>query len=687
MYGTTPVAGTLSGFSFNRNNLEPYDYYNSPTSVGFVTDPSGRGLALRDGMIGRPSVRLIDAGLSEDGANADYLKLGNVDVRSADDQSIYTTFFRQYSINIDHQFSDDLRVMGIYGRSSSINKNQGLLTDYIRLDSGQGTAGNDYLVYDHREGGGMPQLSLGFDPTNAANWDFVKNYSALRHFQRMTKNTYKGGRLDFEWRWRAELSFKFGGGVREYGFSTTQFQRLVGETLNPSFKEAGSSVAATSRLIDFGKGLNVPDGTPTSFLAPDNAKFRELLGFDCNCINKWGDWRLSFLSNAANTFGVDEKDTGGYVQADFNQEVFGRALRGNAGVRYAHTEVRSNGLTNTSRPVTGTNSYDDWLPSLNLVYEVRESMYLRFGAARVMARPLLGNLAPSVTAFSVPTGAGANTGGGITVGNPKLKPFRADNYDLSFEWYFAEGALFSAAIFNKDIKGFPQTIASAAPLSSFLTADVIAQLRASQTNANALAYIDADNSFDVRQFRDAPGGYIRGIELNYQQNFTFLPGFLANFGLQANYTHLESELDYIIDPGAPATAANPARARRVAPGPFTGASPDAFNITLFYETDRWNARISTAYRSEYFTQYPIASGTCDPGFCDSPLVNDFLGSKATTNVDASFSYKFNSRAALSIEALNLTNQRSERFAYADDPVVSRYEAPGRQFFVGVRFSW
>ena len=100
-----------------------------------------------------------------------------------------------------------------------------------------------------------------------------------------------------------------------------------------------------------------------------------------------------------------------------------------------------------------------------------------------------------------------------------------------------------------------------------------------------------------------------------------------------------------------------------------------------------NARISTAYRSEYFTQYPIASGTCDPGFCDSPLVNDFLGSKATTNVDASFSYKFNSRAALSIEALNLTNQRSERFAYADDPVVSRYEAPGRQFFVGVRFSW
>jgi TonB-dependent receptor len=687
MYGTTPVAGTLSGFSFNPNNLEPYDYYNSPSSVGFVNDPSGRGLALRDAMIGRPSVRLVDAALSDDGANADYLKLGNVDVRSADDQQIYTTFFRQYSINIDHEFSDDLKMTALYGRSTSLNKSQGLLADYIRLDSGQGTPGNDYLVYDDREGGGMPLLNLGFDAANPASWDFVKNYSALRHFQRTTRNTYEGGRLDFAWRWRDDLTLKFGGGIRKYEFSTTQFQRLVGETLNPSFRESGSSVANTSRLIEFGKGLNVPEGTSTSFLAPDNAKFRELLGFDCNCINKWGDWRLSYLSNAANTFGVDEKDTSGYVQADFNREVFGRVVRGNAGVRYAHTELQASGLTNTSRTVTGENSYDDWLPSLNLVYEAAPDLYVRFGAARVMARPLLGNLAPSVTAFSVPSGAGANTGGSITVGNPKLKPFRADNYDLSVEWYFAPGALFSAAVFDKEIKGFPQTISSASPLSAFLTPEIIAQLRASQTNANALAYIDADNSFDVRQFRDAPGGYIRGIELNYQQNLTFLPGLLSNLGVLANYTHLKSKLSYIIDPGAPATATTAARPRRVAPGPFTGASPDAFNATVFYEVEKYTARISAAYRAKYYTQYPIASGTCDPGFCDSPLVNDFLGSKATLNVDASFTYKFTKWAALTVEALNLTNQRSERFAYADDPVTARYEAPGRQYFVGVRFKF
>jgi TonB-dependent receptor len=684
-YGATPVAGTLSGFSFNPHNLEPYDYYNSPTSVGFIPDPLGLGL--RNAMIGRPSVRLIDAGVDASGQAADYLKLGGVDVRSADDQSIYTTFFRQNSVSIDHEFSDDLKMFAEFGQSRSVNKNEGLLADYIRLDSGQGVAGNDYLVYDDRAHGPMPVLNLGFDAANPASWDFVKNYSALRHFERTTDNRFKNARVDFNWRTSDALTLKVGASYRKYGFFTTQYQRLVNETLNPSFLESGSSVGATSRLIDFGHGIDVPAGTPTSFLAPDNDKFRQLLGFDCNCVNKWGDWRLSYLSNAANTYGVDEKDTGGYVQADFRQELFGVTVRGNAGLRYAHTDVVANGLTNTARPVSGSNTYDDWLPSVNLVFQLRDDLFVRGSAAKVMARPLLSNLAPSVTAFSVPSSAGANSGGSITVGNPQLKPFRATNYDADVEWYFTKDAVFSVAVFDKEIKSFPQTITASAPLSSFLTADQIAQLRASQTNVAALAYIDTDQPFDVRQFRDAPGGHIRGVEVNYQQNLTFLPWFLKNFGVLANYTHISSSLNYIIDPGASATATAAARPQKVSPGPFTGASPDAFNFTLYYEVPKWSARISSAYRSQYYTQYPIASGTCDPGFCDSPLVNDFLGSKSTLNVDGNFTYKFSDHLVLSVDVLNITNQRSERFAYASDPVTTLYQQTGRQVFAGLRFTW
>jgi iron complex outermembrane receptor protein len=692
-YGTTPVAGTLSGFSFNPNNLEPYDYYNSPTSVGYIA--SADGLALRDAMIGRPSVKLIDAALSPGGANAEYLKLGNVDVRSADDQQTYTTFFQQGSINLEHEFSDRLKMTAVYGRSRSVNKSTGLLADYIRLDSGQGVAGNDYIVFDERGGGDMPIINLGFDAANPANWDFVKNYSALRIYRRVADNHYEGGRVDLAYEVDDSLTIKTGLSQRKYSFFTTQFQRTVGETLNPSFKEANSSVAATSRLIEFGQSIDLPAGTATSFLAPDNKKFIDLFGFDCNCVNKWGDWRTSALASPANTFGVDEKDTGAFVQFDYNTEVFGRTLRGNLGTRYALTELLSSGLTNTARPVSATNKYRDILPSMNAAYEVADNMMVRVGVAKVMARPLLGNLAPSITGFSTPTTAGATSGGSITLGNPKLEPFRAVNYDLSFEWYFAPGALFSAAVFDKEISSFPQTVVSSGTLSSILDEDAIDQLRATQIPATgapsaaqlaALSYINTQ-SYDIRQFRDAPGGYIRGIELNYQQNLTFLPWWLDKFGIQANYTHLESELNYIIDPGALATATAAARARVVAPGPFTGASPDAFNFTVFYDAKKWSARVSTAYRAKYFTQYPIASGTCDPGYCDSPLVNDFVGSEATTNVDASFSYKFNKNMSLSVEALNLTDQTSNRFGYAADPVVTSYTGNGRQLFVGFRMTY
>ncbi len=665
-------------FSYNPNNLDPYDYYNNRGSVGYVADPAG--IAMLTQFIGRPSVKLIDGALSASGANADYLKLGNVDLRSAADAAFFSTYFRQTSLRLDHEFNDRFSMTGIYGKSSSNNKTQGLLADFIRLDSGQGVAGNDYLVYDARGGGDMPMLNLGFDATQTGAWDFVKGYSALRHFQRYTRNDYETFRLDFKYDLDDNYAVRFGASRRKYGFGTSEYRRLTGETLNPSLREGNSNIASVSKVINWGTGLDVPAGTTTSFLAPDLNKMVSLFNFDCNCINKYGDWRLSYLASAANRYSVDETSTSYYVQFDYDTELFGRELRGNLGGRYAITEIDSDGLTNTSRPISGHNKYNDFLPSLNASYEVYDNMLLRFGAAKVMARPLLANLAPNVTSISVPSN-GATVGGSLTVGNPKLEPFRATNLDLSLEWYFQPGALVSVAVFNKDISNFPQTLVSASNLSAFLDADAIAALRAAQTNPQAVAYIDANNPFDVRQFGDAPGGYIRGIEFNYQQNLTFLPWYFKNLGVQFNATHLQSEMEYIVTPAN----ARLGTAAITAKGPFTGASPNAFNFTVYYEVEKFSARLSSAYRTNYKTQYPIAAGTCEPGYCDSPLVNDFLGNKSTFNLDGSMTYKLNDNITFSLEALNLTNQTENRWAYENDPVVTRYAAVGRSIFGGVRF--
>jgi TonB-dependent receptor len=673
--------GTTS-FSTNPSNLDPYDYYNNPGSPGYggaTGVAAANGMFFRDAFIGRPATRLVDAHVDGTGA-ADYLAFTNSDWRSATDASYFTTTFQQASLAISHEFTDWFKMDFLYGQSRSTNDNDGQLVEFNRMDN-QGIT-----TWDARDGGSMPTLDYGFNVADPAAWDLVKGFSTLRHFVRRTDNKFDSGKMDFDWQLNDALALEFGAGFRRYAFSTDAAQRLSNEAVNPTLAELGVPITQLGRVYQFGDGLDVPGGTPTSFFAPNIQAFREIIGFDCNCVNKYGDWTLSKLSNPQNQFGVVEDSRSFYAQLDWDTEVFGRRFFGNIGWRRAETDLTSTGFTTNvaatgPRPLEANNSYTDDLPSVNAAFEIVDDVLLRFGAAKVIARPLLGNLSPGITAISVPTAAGATSGGTATVGNPYLSPFEATNYDFSAEWYFARGGLISLAFFSKDITNVPQTLILDAPLSSILDAEGIAALVETQTNAASQQYILTDQSFNLRTFLDAPGGTIEGFEIGYQQDFTFLPGILANTGIQANYTHIDSTLHYIIDPGSTVT---PLRPQIVQDGPWTGASPDAFNATLYYQDDKINARVSASYRDEYVTTYPLASGTCDPGFCDSPLINDFIGSESTLNVDGSFTYSLTDQMSLSLEVLNITNQQDERWMYQSSRIVSQYQATGRQVFVGLR---
>ncbi len=680
--GTTPANANI--FSVNKFNLDPYDYYNNPNSVGYI--PSTNRLAFRGALIGRPAVEVLDAHVTN--GLADYLVLRGVDFRSAQDQSKYTTEFKQGSINLEHEFADNFRAQIIAGMSESKNHTQGLLVEFNRMDS----AGS--FIYDEREKGSMPIVDLGFDAANPANWDVVKGFSGIRNFQRFVTNTYKQAKIDFDWEVNDQFNLGFGANIRKFTFETELFERN-NDLLNPTLREAGATSASVSKTINFGQGLNVPDGTLTSFVVPQISAFQQLFDFTCDCVNKWGDWRLTNKRNGGReNFGVSEKDTGFYFQADFNFDLFGRPFRGNAGTRVAITDVTSDGTSSAGRPIQGKNKYTDYLPSMNLVYEPLDDFFLRFGMSKVMARPLLGNLSPSITAISVPN-TGATTGATMTIGNPKLSPFRAMNIDVSAEWYFAPGGLLSLAFFHKDISSFPQTVLFEAKLSQLVDPEAVSAIAAQFTNANQIAYINADNTFLSRQFRDAPGGWLRGIEASFQTDFTFLPGFLENFGVQVNYTRIWSELNYILDPGSGSGVT--AIPQVTGKAPFLGVSPQAFNATLYYEDKRFRARVSASQRKGYSTTYPLASGACSPGLltvpalpatagaeCNGPLINDFAYSRSTLNMDASMSYKVTDYATLTLEGLNLTNQTSDRYAYQGQEAVTQYSSSGRIFRAGLR---
>ena len=202
-------------FSTNPFNLDPYDYYNNPNSVGYI--PSSNGLAYRGQLIGRPGVDVLDANVTN--GLADYLKLRNVDMRSAVDYSEYTTKFWQGTARLDHEFTNNLKMTAIYGRSKSINRSTGLLVEFNRMDSPQ------TFTFDDRAGGPMPLLDFGFDVNDPANWQTVKGFSAIRNYQRYVRNTYEAIRADFDWRVNDQFNIGFGGTLRRFGFATQQAER------------------------------------------------------------------------------------------------------------------------------------------------------------------------------------------------------------------------------------------------------------------------------------------------------------------------------------------------------------------------------------------------------------------------------------------------------------------------------
>ena len=188
-----------------------------------------------------------------------------------------------------------------------------------------------------------------------------------------------------------------------------------------------------------------------------------------------------------------------------------------------------------------------------------------------MARPQLANLAPTITR---PHDAdiGSTIGAFGDLGNPELSPFRAENYDLSARVVFrgrrpavGRGVQEGRDQLPADRFDVPATLQER-PAAGTVRGHALQTLTPQQIAWVLRRQWRRARPLCVRQFHDSPGGEIEGYEISYQQDFTFLPGFWKNFGVQANYTHLTSELQYIVDPGntlvTPTTPVRPQITRR-----------------------------------------------------------------------------------------------------------------------------
>ncbi|MEW5683805.1 MAG: TonB-dependent receptor [Pseudomonadota bacterium] len=572
----------------------------------------------------------------------------DVDVRTEDRYDELKTEFNQLALQIDHQFNDRFRGSLLIGRSTSIQNNPVQTTiSFDRYDS-------DGYQYDYSDQK-LPGFNYGFDVTDPNAWRFgttqaLGDASLIRMRPNKTVNVLKNVRADIEFDVSDNLSLKGGLLYKDYEFRTQEQRRFVigGITEGAVALPAGVTIAQISKLVTgFGRHMDLPSGTPTSWLSPDLEKVADALDIDCNCINQYGDFRLSADNQRGGNRDVEERDLSLYVQADFKAEIVGMPLRGNIGLRHARTDQEARGFVGANF-VTVARSYSDTLPSLNLVLEPVDDVMVRFSASKVMSRPQLPNLTPG--------GSITNTARTLSIGNPYLDPIRANTFDLSFEWYPDSETQFVVGLFYKDLKSYIQSAASTIPFSETgLPASLL-------TNGNTV-----DTIFTVTQQTNTDGGSLKGFEASLQRPFTFLPGPFDRFGGIVNFTYVKSDIEYITN-----AAANPPL---TVTQPLVGLSPKSFNVTLYYEYEKLKARVSGSYRDGYLSQVPGGNG------------NDVRGKFSTLNVDASASYQLTDRLTINLEAINLTDEFDDRWVSSERKSSEEYVHTGRQVYAGFRYKF
>ncbi len=605
-------------------------------------------LARETGVQGLRSMDLV-SGVIDDNDTLVQATFNDVDIRTEQRIDILSTEFFQNSLSFESELSDRLRLSGLLGVSRAIGKNPQQTTISLERHDVDGYS------YDYSDPN-LPGFDYGFDVTDPSNFVFssstaLGDASIIRLRPNKTLNTYETGRIDLAWDLNDVFTISGGISQKEFGFDVKEHRKasegVTAATLAALAANGYTLADYTTTITNFGNGMDLPAGTPTSWVIPDLNALNALIDFDCNCVNEYGNWTLSPF--AGETRSANEKSTGAYVQLDWRADLGYIPVRGNIGVRYVETDLEATGILSGS-PTTANFKYEDTLPAMNIVIEPHDNVVLRVAAAKTMARPNLASLTPGGSVDASPPGLS------LTAGNPFLEPIRSNNVDLSLEWYPYDEALFSVALFRKNIESFVQRLRQDMPYSQ--TGFPLSLLGPGVT---------PDDSFAVTTFINTPGGVVNGFEITLQTpfNFDFIPEPLHGFGGLMNYTKIESEFDYIINPTSGATVTQP----------LIGQSPASMSATLYFERGPFEARISSSWRDEYLTTVPAASG------------NDVEGKAATMNVDFSASYELSKQFELTFEALNLTDVYDERWINSQRHNSLNYEHTGREFVVGVRYRY
>jgi len=428
--------------------------------------------------------------------------------------------------------------------------------------------------------------------------------------------------------------------------------------------------------------LNLPGGNKTSadvpsgcLTSPTDVSFVSVpgtLGWDPSCVFGQYVAKENFHQDITNKdWLVKEKVQTYYLKFDIDTEMGGMPLRGNFGAQYIDVDQHSDAFAvanqdavNGVAPVTGGTHYDDLLPDMNLVWELPMQNYLRFAAGKEVVRPRLDQMRAS-TEYTINTTPGSavalttctNTDTGVVIpcrlegsgGNPKLKPFTANAYDLSWEKYWETRAYLQATMWYKDLQTY------------IYTQSLLRDFSGVPNPSDNLIPASTTGTFSAPA--NGKGGYMRGFELAASLPLDVLWGPLEGFGIQVAYADTESN----IAPNGPGTSS-----------PFPGLSKYVSQATFYYERYGFSARIAATHRSDFLGEVQAFGAD-----------QEFHNVQAETITDVQFGYAMQGRLeglTFLFQVQNVFNEPYREY-YADRSQLRQYIDFGRRYLLGVTYKF
>lgn len=403
---------------------------------------------------------------------------------------------------------------------------------------------------------------------------------------------------------------------------------------------------------------------------------------------------------------VTEKSKSAYIQFSSSWDI-GIQVNAAAGVRYEKTDVTSSALVPVATALlwesnneigiqrdgsdftTLYGDYAHWLPSIDLSAELTDSLILRSSYSRTIGRPGWGDIQGGQT-LNEPVRIDGGTG---QQGNPGLEPLKADNFDLSLEWYYAEASYLSLGYFQKNIDNYIGTtiiqatpfdlttpiggaywnaaVANACPttdltcIRNYIFTNFNGQPGVTRTGTdaggNAIGTITGQPGDPIAQFRittpaNTGSSKLDGLELNLQHVFGD-----SGFGLAANYTYVDSpDLNYD----------NYNLGGQFA---LVGLS-DSANLVAFYDRGSWQARAAYNWRDKFLSS----------GF-DSERPNPVYVEEYG-QLDVSVGYKVTDNLTLQAEAINVTDETQRTHGRNARQLLYGTQT-GPRYMFGVRYTF